>query len=232
MARPRRIDPLLVKRAHMPAATAPSVESLRQCQAVLLPALFGATRAQTAHVLGVGRATVARLQAACRKQGSVWHTRVRHWGGRRQALLTPEEERAFLNPWVDRAATGNRVVVSPIRAALAHRLGQPVKPSVVSRLLARHGWRTVAPDTRPPRAHPRCRQPGKKPPRRAGPPADSGCGRHGRVMLQEEARVGRMGRIRRGWAPSPSARWSTRGTCGRFRISLERSARWTVRWTG
>ena len=212
MARPRRIDPLLVKRAHMPAATAPSVESRRQCQAVLLPALCGATRAQTAHVLGVGRATVARLQAACRKQGSVWPFVVRHWGGRRQARLTPEEERAFLNPWVDRAATGNRVVVS--------------------RLLARHGWRTVAPDTRPPRAHPRCRQPGKKPPRRAGPPADSGCGRHGRVMLQEEARVGRMGRIRRGGPRPPSARWSTRGTCGRFSISLERSARWTVRWTG
>ena len=42
----------------MTAATATSVESLRQCQAVLLPALFGATLEQPAAVLGVGRATV------------------------------------------------------------------------------------------------------------------------------------------------------------------------------
>jgi transposase len=136
----------------MTAATSTSVESLRQCQAVLLPALFGATLEQTAHVLGVGRATVARLQAAFRKQGSVLPPAVRNWGGRRQSLLTPEEERAFLKPWVERAATGNLVVVSLIRAALAQRLGQPVKPSVVYRLLARHGWRKVAPDTRHPKS--------------------------------------------------------------------------------
>ena len=66
MARPRRIDPLLVKQAQSTAATSTSVESLRQCQAVLLPALFGATLEQTATVLGVGRATVARLQAGFR----------------------------------------------------------------------------------------------------------------------------------------------------------------------
>src|ERR1017187_9660933 len=56
MARPRRIDPLIVKRAQLTAAVTTSVESLRQCQAVLLPALFGATLAQTAAVLGVGGA--------------------------------------------------------------------------------------------------------------------------------------------------------------------------------
>ena len=70
MPRPRRIDPLIVKRAHRTAATATAVESLRPCQAVLLPALFGATLEHTAHVLGVGRATVARLHAAFRKHGS------------------------------------------------------------------------------------------------------------------------------------------------------------------
>ena len=141
MARPRRMDPLIVKRAQITAATATSVESLRQCQAVLLPALFGATLEQTASVLGVGRATVARLQASFRKQRSALPAAARNWGGRRQSLLTADEEDAFLKPWLESAATGNRVVVSPIRAALAQRLGQPVKPSVVYRLLARHGWR-------------------------------------------------------------------------------------------
>ena len=162
MARPRRIDPLLVKRAQLTAATSTSVESLRQCQAVLLPALFGATLEQTADALGVGRATVARLQAAFRKQGSAVLALTRNWGGRRQSLLTPTEEVAFLKPWLDRAATGNLVVVSPMRAALAQRLGQPVKPSVVYRLLARHGWRKVAPDTRHPKSKPEVQEEWKK----------------------------------------------------------------------
>jgi transposase len=146
----------------MTAATSTSVESLRQCQAVLLPALFGATLEQTADVLGVGRATVSRLQAAFRKQGAALPVAARNWGGRRQSLLTPEEEVAFLKPWLPSAATGNLVVVSPIRAALAQRLGQPVKPSVVYRLLARHGWRKVAADTRHPKSKPEVQADWKK----------------------------------------------------------------------
>jgi transposase len=162
MARPRRIDPLRVKQAQVTAATATSVESLRQCQAVLLPALFGATLEQTATVLGVGRATVARLQASFRKHGAAVPAAARNWGGRRQSLLTPEAEADFLKPWLASAATGNLVVVSPIRAALAQRVGQPVKPSVVYRLLARHGWRKVAPDTRHPKSQPEVQEAWKK----------------------------------------------------------------------
>ena len=154
MARPRLIDPLVVKRAQLTATNSTSVESLRQCQAVLLPALFGATLEQTAAVLGVGRATVARLQTTFRKQGLAQPNPLRNWGGRRQSLLTQKEEVAFLKPWLESAAGGHLVVVSPVRAALAQHLGKPVKPSVVYRLLARRGWRKVAPDTRHPRSQP------------------------------------------------------------------------------
>lgn len=176
MARPRRIDPLIVKRAHMTAATSTSVEALRQCQAVLLPALFGATLEQTAHVLGVGRATVARLQAAFRTHGSALPPAARNWGGRRQSLLTPEEERAFLKPWLARAATGNLVVVSPIRAAwrngLASRSNRRWCTGCWPAMAGERSLRTHA----IPRANPRFRRPGKKTPRSDGHPADSGCG--------------------------------------------------------
>src|ERR1035437_2999260 len=98
MARPRRIDLLIVKRAQLTAATSTSVESLRQCQAVLLPALFGATLEQTAHVLGVGRATVpppaGRLSEEpvgaakpCPQRGRR-PTVPAHTGGRRSVLKT------------------------------------------------------------------------------------------------------------------------------------------------
>ena len=162
MSRPRRNEPHIVKQAEMSVGSATSMETLRQCQAVLLPALFGATLEQTASVLGVSRATVPRLQAAYRKGQSASPGEARNWGGRRQSLLSEEEEAAFLKPWLKSAAAGHLVVVSPIRAALAQRLGQPVKPSVVYRLLARHGWRKVAPDTRHPKSKPDVQEAWKK----------------------------------------------------------------------
>ena len=162
MARPRRHNPILVKQAQLTAATATSTATLRQCQAVLLPALFGATLEQTAAALGVSRATVPRLQAAFAKESTATSKPSRNWGGRRKSLLTPEQEREFLQPWLEQASAGAMVVVSPIRAALAQRLNQPVKPSVVYRLLARHGWRKVAPDTRHPNSKPEVQEDWKK----------------------------------------------------------------------
>ena len=181
----------------MAATTSTSVESLRQCQAVLLPALFGATLEQTATVLGVGRANVARLQATYRKHPLGLPNPFPNWCGRRQSLLTPEEEGALLKPWLASAATGNLVVVSPIRAALAQRLGQPGKPSVVYPLLARHGWRKVAPTPAIPRVNPRFRRPGKKLPQVLETLliGDAVQGRHVRLMFQDEARFGRMVRF-------------------------------------
>ncbi len=68
--------------------------------------------------------------------------------------MSAEEERDFLEPWAESAADGGMLIVGPLRAALAQRLWHPVTLSVVYRLLARHGWRKVAPDTRHPKSDP------------------------------------------------------------------------------
>ena len=164
MARPRRIDGTAVTQAQQAVAQATSLQELRAGQAVLLPALLGATLTETAAVLGVGRATVARLQVGFRqaRRATASRTPRRNWGGRRNALLTVEEEQEFLAPWLEPARTGGVLVVSPLRAALAQKLGQPVKASVVYRLLARHGWRKVAPDTRHPKNNPQAQAEWKK----------------------------------------------------------------------
>jgi transposase len=161
MARPRREDPELVKRARVAAERATSVEELRAAQAVLLPAQTGASLAQTAALLGVGRASVGRLQARFRRT-TVAAPQRRNWGGRRNALLTKEEECAFLAPWLEAAKSGGMLVVSPLRAALAAKLGRAIKPSVIYRLLARHGWRKVAPDTKHPKSDPGAQEDWKK----------------------------------------------------------------------
>ncbi|MHB1958877.1 MAG: hypothetical protein ACYCO5_07585 [Acidobacteriaceae bacterium] len=62
MSRPRRIDTELVAQARMVVVETGDMRQLRAVQSILLPALAHATLEQTAALLGVGRASVPRLQ--------------------------------------------------------------------------------------------------------------------------------------------------------------------------
>ena len=161
MARPRRIDEQLVTSARRVVQQTRNIRELRQALAVLLPAELNASLEQTARVLGVGRATVPRLQSGFRRRRDAGDGRRPGWGGRRRTLMS-EEEQEFLRPWAEQALSGGVLVLSPIRAALAQRLGRRVVTSVVYRLLARHGWRKVAPDTRHPKSDPQIQEAWKK----------------------------------------------------------------------
>jgi len=152
MARPRKIDSELVKQAQIVASHTHDVQELRMAQAVLLPALAQMTLSAAAKVIGVGRATVARLQRRFRHRKESAQPIPRRWGGRRRALMKLEEEQAFLASWKPEAQQGQLVVVTPLQVALEQKLGRRIKPSVVYRLLDRHRWRKVAPDTRHPKA--------------------------------------------------------------------------------
>lgn len=162
MARPRRIDEALVRKAQHAVTNTRDLTELRCAQAVLLPALMGLTLEQTAALLGVSRASVPRLQARFRQSMQTGKPPSRNWGGRRRELMTFDEEKKFLEPWEQQAKSGGILVVSVIRAALAQRLGRPVKASVVYRLLERHGWRKVAPDTHHPKSDPAAQEEWKK----------------------------------------------------------------------
>jgi len=162
MARPRRIDTDLVGKAQELAATAKDMNTLRSAQAVLLPALLNATLEQTATLLGVSRATVPRLQNGLRRQCAQSDIPTPTHGGRRHELMTQKEEREFLEPWAQSASAGNMLVVSPLRAALSQKLGRKVRASVVYRMLERHGWRKVAPDTRHPKSDAQAQEDWKK----------------------------------------------------------------------
>ena len=163
MSRTPNHSPDLVERARHSADSATSLAQLRSAQSILLPALLGATISQTAQALGVGHATVSRLQSAFRDGAKPEPpTPKASWGGRRHSWMSFEEEQEFLAPWLARAQNGTLVVASPIREALAQRIGQPVSASVVCRMLARHGWRKVAPDTRHPKSDPAVQDAWKK----------------------------------------------------------------------
>ena len=71
------------------------IRQLKAAQAVLLPGLTGTTLEQTASLLGVGRASVHRLQQQFRHSLQTPSRPRKKWGGRRRALLSWEEEEAF-----------------------------------------------------------------------------------------------------------------------------------------
>jgi hypothetical protein len=125
--------------------TAATVKQLRQGQAMLLPALTGATMATTAQLLGVKRERVFALRRDFRKAGNVSSVGDRERrGGRRQAILSVEEEKLFLDRWYKENKEGV-VEIAPVHAALEEKIGRSVPRSTVLRLVKRHNWRNIGP---------------------------------------------------------------------------------------
>ena len=67
-------------------------------------------------------------------------------------MMTIEEEERFLHPWVEKAASAGMVIVPPLHEALEPPLGRKLHHSQVYRMLARHGWRKLSPDSVHPKA--------------------------------------------------------------------------------
>jgi len=72
-------------------------------------------------------------------------------GGRRNQLMTEEEERAFLEGFANAAKDALMLTAGRIKAALEKRLGREVNRSTVYRMLMRHNWRKVVPRPRHPK---------------------------------------------------------------------------------
>jgi len=147
MARPANISDEMVEAAQQVVQGAKTAKQLRAGLSIVLPSTLGVSNATTAQVLGIGPATVVRMQRKIRDQVAGKLSLKRKWGGRRRQLLSIEEERQFLEPWEKAAEAGGVLVVPPIHTALEKLLGRKLPASTVYRMLARHGWRKVAPDT-------------------------------------------------------------------------------------
>jgi transposase len=101
-----------------------------------------------ARTVGVSLATVHRVIATY-KQAGVAAIETAGKGGRHHQYLTLEQEGAFLQPFVARAARGEMVTAAQIQRAFEEEAKQPVAKSTISRLLKRHGWRQLLPRCRP-----------------------------------------------------------------------------------
>lgn len=83
-------------------------------------------------------------------------------GGRRRALMTPEEEQHFLDEFSERAGVGAILVVGEVHRALEARLGHQVGTATTYRILKRNGWRKVVPRPFHPKRDPEAAEAFKK----------------------------------------------------------------------
>lgn len=154
--------------------TARNVDELKMAQAVVLPLELGLTLRQTAAAIGVSPGWVCRLRRRFERIVRGEESPKQPRGGRRRELLTPEQEAAFLAPYLEEAKAGGVLVVPPIQAALESHLGRPVALSTVYRMLHRQGWRKLAPDKRHPKADPVAQEEWKKNSPRPSPRSSKG----------------------------------------------------------
>lgn len=168
MARQIQISIEEIQRAKQLRDQATTIVAYRKALSVILAAEHGLDADQTADLLGTSRRTVFRDRGHIRHQDD---TPQNSWGGRRHCVMTMEEEREFLAQWIAKATMGGVLTVPPIHAALAEHLGRDFPMSTTYRMLARHGWRKVQPDTKHPRSDPALQDEFKKnSPKRWQPP--------------------------------------------------------------
>jgi len=139
-----------------------TADELRKVQAVILPLEFGFSMERTAAIIGVSKGWACHLRTQFVRSGGVPSGKKGSWGGRRRENMNHEEEKAFLTPFFEKAATGGILIIGEIKQALDLRLGRTTALASAYNLLHRHGWRKLAPDARHPKADKEAQEEWKK----------------------------------------------------------------------
>ena len=162
--RPRRSFPDgTLERLQRALKEARSKAEFQRVQCLWLRAALGLNANQVAQALGWRPTSVRRLQAQYLRRGeALWQRPGR--GGRRHQNLTPGEEARLLAGFLGRAERGGLLEVSRVQQAYEQAVGHAVPKSTVYRMLARHGWRKLAPRPRHPEADAARQQAFKKTP--------------------------------------------------------------------
>jgi hypothetical protein len=162
VARKSSLDHSIVDLAREKLKSARTVDELRRAQAVALPDIFGIDLEKTGAMIGKSRTSVARLRGEFISLTKGRDLPRRNWGGRRRQNMKREEEDELLMPFFETAKKGGILVVAPVKDAYERAVGHEVPDSTVYRLLARHGWRKLAPDKRHPKTDPLAQEEFKK----------------------------------------------------------------------
>jgi len=142
---------------------AKTADELRAAQAVVLPLELGLTIAQTAIAIGRSVGVTCNMRtrySRIARQEAAPPVSKRQL--RNRARMPLDEESAMLDEILVNATQGGVAIVPPLQEKFVEKLGKPVALSTIYRMLARHGWRKLAPDTEHPNGDPQAREDWKK----------------------------------------------------------------------
>jgi transposase len=130
---------------------ADSVADQRRIQAVLMRALDASPPDRIAEVTGLRVSTVRVIHSRFLREGVACLVGRPGRGGKRRTLLTPKQAEQLLERHAAAAARGEVIEAGAFRRDYQELVGHKVAASTVYRLLARSGWRKLAPRPSPPR---------------------------------------------------------------------------------
>lgn len=144
-------------------AKARSADELRHAQAILLPLELGLSLEQTALAIGRSVSLTCKLRNRKRRErAKEIPIRKSKRELRNRAVATLAHEAALLDRILTEAGRGGVVVIPSLKPAFEKALGREIALSTLYRVLARHGWRKLAPDTTHPKGDPLQREAFKK----------------------------------------------------------------------
>jgi transposase len=149
------------RRSGFPAGTGSAVAALMKSstskqefirlQAVYLAAGEDRPNNEIARVTGLSLEHIRSLHAQVRHAG-VESLKSKPRGGRYREHLSAAEEAAVLATFLKAAESGGILVISEVKAALERAAGTTYHQNSIYTILARHGWRKIAPRRRHPQA--------------------------------------------------------------------------------
>ena len=144
---------------------AKTADQLRAAQAVLLPLELGLTLEQTAHAIGRSVGATCRMRTTyCAVAAGARAAAQPKTALRNRAKATLAQEAAALDKVLHDAHLGGIVVIPRIKPLIEQELGKTMALSGLYRMLHRHNWRKLAPDTQHPKGDPKVREEWKKTP--------------------------------------------------------------------
>ncbi len=154
MRPPKDFPPGTAERLQGLLKRAVTIAEQRRIQAVLMRALDASPPATIAAVTGLSVATVRILHSRFLREGEPCLTGRPGRGGRRHGLLTAEQREALLARHTAAAQAEELVEAGALRRDYEVLVGHKVAASTVYRLLARAGWRKIAPRPSHPKKDP------------------------------------------------------------------------------
>ena len=142
---------------------AKSVAEFRQALAVLLPLELGISLEQAAQVLGRSKSATCTLRTrfVSTQINPASAPRSKHTL-RNRAKASLSQEAQALDEVLAEAAQGGVVTIPMLKPLLEKKLGHTLGLTTVYRMLHRHGWRKLAPDTAHPKGDAQAREAWKK----------------------------------------------------------------------